>query len=69
MCGVGAVVAALAEVVAGLRVVVAGFLVVVGALDVVTSLVVEWTDVEELTRVVEVGALVAEEKAADDDSR
>ena len=62
-------VAALAEVVAGLRVVVVGFLVVVGARDVVTSLVVEWTDVEELTRVVEVGALVAEERAADDDGR
>ena len=62
-------VAALAEVVAGLRVVVAGFLVVVGARDVVTSLVVEWTDVEELTRVVEVGALEAEEKATDDDGR
>ena len=62
-------VAALAEVVAGLRVVVAGFLVVVGARDVVTSLVVEWTDVEELTRVVEMGALEAEERAADDDGR
>ena len=62
-------VVALAEVVAGLRVVVVGFLVVVGARDVVTSLVVEWTDVEELTRVVEVGALVAEESAADDDGR
>ena len=62
-------VAALAEVVAGLRVVVVGFLVVVGAWDVVTSLVVGWADVEELTRVVEVGALVAEEKAADDDGR
>ena len=61
--------AALAEVVAGLRVVVVGFLVVVGAWDVVTSLVVGWADVEELTRVVEVGALVAEEKAADDDGR
>ena len=62
-------VAALAEVVAGLRVVVVGFLVVVGARDVVTSLVVEWTDVEELTRVVEMGALEAEERAADDDGR
>ena len=62
-------VAALAEVVAGLRVVVVGFLVVVGARDVVTSLVVEWTDVEELTRVVEMGALEAEEKATDDDGR
>ena len=62
-------VAALAEVVAGLRVVVVGFLVVVGARDVVTSLVIEWTDVEELTRVVEMGALEAEEKATDDDGR
>ena len=49
----------LADAVAGLRVVVAGFLVVVGARDVVTCLVEEWTEVEEV--------ILAEENAADDD--
>ena len=61
MWGVGAVVVTLADAVAGLRVVVAGFLVVVGARDVVTCLVEEWTEVEEV--------ILAEENAADDDGR